>query len=166
MKIQIDSAQVIILFTILFVVVGYLAPVAFAAYAPQSHYVSVNSFEAQNTTTADSSHLICFDREITHGTSATVYTELYLVSGTDDSMVEVDSNTMERYFQEGEYAVKTRMPLPNHLETGEYRYLLVMKMDIAQGRVTREFEFTSSTFTAVESDVPKTENMKIADFSC
>jgi len=166
MKMQIDNAQVIILFTILFVVVGYLAPVMYAAYAPQSHYVEVNNFEAQNTTTADTSHLICFDRDIEHGSSATVFTELYLVNGDSDSRVEVDSTTMERYFQEGDYAVETKMNLPEHMEAREYRYILVMQMDLAQGRVTREFEFQSEPFTVVESDEAMTDNTTTADFSC
>lgn len=166
MKIQIDNAQAIILFTILFVVIGYLAPVMYAAYAPQSHYVEVNNFEAQNTTTADSSHLICFDRNIEHGKSATVFTELYLVNGDSNTRVEVDSSTMERYFQEGDYAVETRMPLPEHLEAGEYRYILVMQMNLAQGRVTREFEFISESFTVVDRNSTQTESTTTKEFAC
>lgn len=166
MEIKIDNAEVVILFTILFVVVGYIAPVMFAAYAPQGNYVQVNNFDAQNTTTSDESHLICFDRDIKKGTSATVFTELYLVNGADDTRVEVDSRTMERYFQGGDYAIETRMPLPKHLEAGEYRYILVMKVDLAQGRVTREFEFTSDRFTVVDSESQQTTNATTEEFAC
>lgn len=166
MEIQINDAQVVILFTILFVVVGYLAPVMYAAYAPQSHYVEVNNFEAQNATTADSSHLICFNRDIAHGTSATVFTELYLVNGEDNSRVEVDSKTMERYFHKGPSAIETRMPLPDYIGAGKYRYLLVMQVDLAQGRVQREFVFTSDTFTIVESNTTAAENTTTEDFAC
>lgn len=166
MEISFGNAQIVLLFTILFVVAGFLAPITFAAYAPADQYIEVNSFEAQNTTTADSSHLICFDRNVKEPNTGTVFTELYLVTGEDGHRVEVDAHTMERYFHEGDSTVQTRMELPPQLEPGEYRYLFVVEMDIAQGRVTREFSFTSDKFTVVESDTPQTTNTTTADFAC
>ena len=150
MEIKFGNAQIVLLFAILFVVVGHFAPVAFAAYAPQSHYVDVHEFSAQNTTTASDTHLICLDRTMESGRTGTAYTELYLVT-EDGTRVEVDSNTMERYFQGGRHHVKTEVSLPNNLQAGEYKYMLVIKMDLAQGRVAREFAFTSQKFTIEES---------------
>lgn len=166
MEITFGNAQVAILFAILFIVVGYTAPVAYAAYAPTDHYIKVDEFSAQDTTTADSSHLLCFDRNVKEPNSGTVFTELYLVNGDSDSRVEVDSRTMERYFQDGDRVVETRMPLPKNLEAGEYRYILVIQMDLAQGRVQREFEYTSEKFTVVEGESAQTTNSTTEKFTC
>lgn len=163
MEIEITRVHTAILFAILFVIVGWVAPAAYASYAPDSHYMEVHEFSAENATTGDDSHLICFDRTVHKANSGKVFTELYLVDG-NEHRVEVDSYTMERYFQSGRHQVETPMPLPNHVEPGEYRYVLVVQMDLAQGRVQREFSYTSDTFTIKEGN--RTNQTSTANFSC
>jgi len=164
MKIEIKQAHLAVLFAILFVTVGWIAPAAYAAYAPPSQYMEVHNFYAQDATTTADSHLVCFDRTVHHGQSGKVFTELYLVNGDGSRTVEVDSRTMERYFQDGRRAVETPFRLPEErLEAGEYRYLLVVQMQLAQGRVTREFEYTSASFNVTEGEPT---NISREQFKC
>lgn len=162
MKVEIKQAHTAVLFAILFITVGWVAPAAYASYAPQENYITVHEFSAEDTTTQAESHLLCFDRTVKHPRTGKVFTELYLVSD-DNKTVEVDSRTMERYFQKGHRSVETSMPLPNHLEPGEYKYTLVIKMELAQGRVEREFEFTSQPFNVTEGPA---NNTTTASFEC
>jgi len=164
MEIDVPRVHTAILFAILFVTVGWIAPAAYASYAPQDHFIQVHEFSAEDTTTDSDSHLICFDRTVSNGQSGKVFTELYLVNGHDNERVEVDSRTMERYFQEGRSHVETPFALPQHIQPGEYRYVLVVQMELAQGRVQREFSFTSETFTI--TDDPTNTNTTTKDFAC
>lgn len=166
MKISFGNTQAMVLFAILFIVVGNFVPVLYAAYAPQGHYIEVNDFSAQDTTTADSSHLVCFDRDVKNANSGTIITQLYLVNGEDNTRLEVDSHTIERYFQEGDKEIKRAFPLPDNIGTGEYRYILVVDMDLAQDRVSREFAFTSEPFTVTESDTPQTSSKNLTKYTC
>jgi len=155
MKVEVKQAHTAILFALLFISVGWIAPAAYASYAPERQFIQVNEFSAEDTTTSAERHLICFDRNIEKAQTGKVFTELYLVSN-ENKTVEVDSRTMERYFQDGDHAIETTMPLPERLETGEYQYVLVIKMELANGRVEREFEFTSQTFSVTNGSAPTT----------
>lgn len=166
MNVTFSKAHLMILFAILFITIGYIAPIMYAAYAPADRHIEVNSFTAQNTTTADSSHMICFDRDMRHGKSASVFTELYLLDGNNNTTIEVDSQTMDRYIQGGNKTIKTSMELPDHISEGEHKYILVIEIDFAQGRVVREFMFTSETFTVENSTVPQTTHSTTQDFTC
>lgn len=164
MDISINRVHTAILFSLLFISLGFMAPMTYAAYAPESNYLEVHDFEASNATTADSQHLICLDRTVYEANPAKIYTELYLVTEDDRIRVEVDSFTMERYFQRGRTVVKTTMPLSEHVQAGEYRYVMVVQMELAEGRVDREFEHRSDTFTITQSN--NTTNITTADYSC
>jgi len=141
---------VILLFAITFTLVGTLAPVVYATYVPQDGVIEVNEFTAQDTTTDADAHYVCFDRTVERGTSAEVFTELYMLS-EDGQRVEIESRTRDRYFQEGQEEVVTRLELPDNLAEGEYRYVLVAKFDMANGRVTRTFAFRSEPFMIDDS---------------
>ena len=146
---------VILLFTISFTLMGWVAPVMYASYAPTDHIIEAHSFEAQDTHPSADSHYLFFDRTMKQATSGQVFTELYLVSDRDpNSRTEIESRTMERYFQQGRHEVITPLSLPKDLDEGKYRYLLVVKLDMADGRVERAFTFTSETFN-VSEDVPE-----------
>jgi hypothetical protein len=163
MKVFIKQAHLAVLFAILFVTVGWVAPAAYAAYAPADQFIEAHEFSAQDASVDSESHLICFDRTVENGRSGKVFTELYLLNNDGSRTVKVDARTMEQYFQDGTRAIETPFPLPEHLETGEYRYLLVVQMELAQGRVTREFEFQSEAFNITASE-PTTTTTK--EFQC
>lgn len=137
---------VILLFIITFTLIGWAAPAVYASYAPADHFIEVHGFEAQNTSTDAEQHLICFDRTMHRSTSGTAFTELYLVTD-DGNRIEVGSDTMTRYFQDGRHRVVTPLELPNNLEEGTYRYVLVVRMEMVDGRVTRDFAYESEPFT-------------------
>lgn len=123
----------------------------YAQYVPQDQYIEVHGFEASNTSTADDSHIVCLDRTVHHPNSATVFTELYIVDDRGETY-EIDSETSQRYFQGGTDTIKTPYPLPPEIEAGDYRYRMVVQMDLAQGRVSRTFVFHSDSFTVTDSN--------------
>lgn len=135
----------VLLFAALFAFLGWVAPMLFYSHAPQSYYMEENSFEAGNISVGDNSHMMCFDRTFHQRSSGTVFVELYLVNG-DGEKVEVVSNNEERYFQEGRRTVQDDVELPSDLETGEYRYERVYRMQVYKGQVERTFAFTSEPF--------------------
>jgi hypothetical protein len=155
MNVEITKAHLIILFVILFMSVGWIAPAAYASYAPQDSYIEVHEFSAAHTTTTAESHAVCFNRTVENPRTASVLTELYLIDGDGDRL-EVDSRLTEEYFEEGELTIVTDISLPDSVIPGEYRYIMVVEMDLAQGRITRQFEFTSDKFTITESDETRT----------
>lgn len=140
---------VILLFAMTFAVIGWSAPIIYATYVPSEEIIEVHSYEAQDTTTNSNEHYVCFDREVDEGTSANVVTELYLLSN-DGERIEVSRSTDETYFQEGRERVVVPRQLPNDLQSGEYRYVVVTQIDMAAGQVTRELSFTSDPFMVTE----------------
>lgn len=153
---------VILLIVITFTTIGWISPVLYASHAPDSQFIEVHNFEAQDTTTNANSHLICFDRTVYSSTTGKVFTELYLVDG-ENHRVEVSSETMTRYFQEGTHKVVTPVELPTNLAEGEYQYLLVVRMELADGRLTRDFAYESNTFEVTDEPANETS---VEDFRC
>lgn len=141
---------VILLFTITFTLVGTFAPVVYASHVPQSQVIEVHEFTAQDTTTNSDTHYICFDRTVQEPSSAETFTELYLLT-EDDQRVEIQSRTNDRYFQSGRKQVVTPLSLPDDLAEGEYRYVIVAKFGMANGRVERTFAFKSEPFIISEN---------------
>jgi hypothetical protein len=145
---EINSSRIaiILLFAIAFAIIGSYAPVMYASYAPENNSIEVHSFKAQDTTVNSDEHYICFDRTIHQPSSGEVFTQLYFV-GDDGTRVEVDSRTMDRYFRNGRREVVRPFDIPKNITAGEYKYLLVVRMELANGRVTRDFTYTSEPFT-------------------
>lgn len=141
--------SVILLFALTFTFVGWLSPVLYATYVPADQIMEVHGFEAQDATTNAEQHYACFDRTVHRESTAKIFTELYLMSG-DNERVEVESGTVQRYMQDGRTEVITPFTLPDNLHAGEYQYLLVIKMEMADGRVTRSMDYTSEPFTISE----------------
>ena len=150
-EVNLSRVAIILLFAISFAIIGTFAPVLYATYTPESSIVEVHSFEAQSTTTQSQQHYVCFDRTVHQPATGKVFTELYLVD-KNENRVEVDSRTMQRYFQEGRAGVVTPFSLPDDIKSGEYTYLLVIRMELADGRVTRDFAYTSDTFTVTKGE--------------
>lgn len=160
MEMKINRVHTAILFAVLFITVGWIAPAAYTSYAPDSQYIEVHDFNAENATTADDSHKICFDRTVHEPNTGTVFTELSLIHSSGERE-EVSTKTFERYFQSGNEEVITGLDLPSDLKKGEYRYSLVVKMSLLNGRVAREFAYTSDSFYITDSN-----NTTTAEFSC
>lgn len=151
-------ALVILLFISTFTLVGWAAPIIYATNAPADAIIEVHNFEASDTTTESDQHYVCFDRTVYSGSSAQVFTDLYLLD-KDGNRVIVNSDVSETYFQQGQYSVTRSISLPSNLKAGEYKYVLVAKMDMANGQVTRDFEFTSNMFTVSNGEKQQLGNI-------
>lgn len=151
-ELNLARIAVVLLFALTFTFIGWTAPMIYASYAPQSQIMEVQEFSAQDTSVSADQHYVCFDRTSHRGASGRIFTELYLVDGDNDP-VEVDSNSIRQYFQKGDERIITSFELPQNLRAGEYKYILVIQMELADGRVTRNFEYESNTFTINETPV-------------
>lgn len=150
---------VILLFASSFALIGWITPILYATYVPTSSVIEVDNYKAQDTTVNSESHYVCFDRDVKNGISGEVVTELYLI-GEDDNRVEVNVETFDTYFEQGERTVVLEEKLPENIEPGQYRYVAVTKIELASGQVTREISFNSEKFnvsngSAVEPNIPQ-----------
>jgi hypothetical protein len=146
-SVNLTRVIVILLFALTFMSIGWIAPALYASYAPNDNIIESHEFTATNASPDADTHYICFDRTVRYETSGRVFTELYLVNDKNERVrTEVSSEAMQRYFQSGRSKVITEMALPSDIHEGEYRYLLVVKLDMADGRVTRTFSFQSEVF--------------------
>lgn len=152
---RLAQITIILLFVLTFTLIGWASPVIYASNVPEEDVMEVHNFEASNTTTNADQHYVCFDRTVKNSNSGTVFTELYLLT-EDGDRVELDSQSINSYFEQGRHNVIVPLTLPNDLPRGEYKYLLTAKMDMADGRVDREFVFESNRFhvTDEEKDTP------------
>lgn len=147
---------VALLFAVTFAISGAVVPVMYASHAPDSQFIEVHEFEAQDVHPDAGAHYVCFDREMKQGTTGTVDLNLYRVAGPSGFSGYVDGGASDagassRYFQEGHHKIIRQLPVPEHLREGTYQYLLVIKLELANGEVTRQFTYRSNTFTVSES---------------
>lgn len=149
-----------LLVAIAFTLIGWGAPMLYSTYAPEDQFIEVHNFEAQDAQPSSEHHYICFDRTVHEPSSATVYTELYLI--TDDGhRIEVGGERMKRYFEEGRQRVVTRLSLPEGLEPGEYQYALIVQLELSDGRIERDFQFHSGKFNITpDADTPRSSSIK------
>lgn len=143
-------------FGLLFASIGWIAPAMYAQYAPQDHYIEVNAFTTTDATTTDQTHTACFNRTIYRQSVGEVYTELYLVAD-DGTRIEIQSDVDERVFQDDTRIVRMNIELPDDIRAGTYRYERVYVMELAHGRVTRQFAFKSDPFNVTNSASVQTE---------
>lgn len=143
---------IVLLFAISFTLIGWATPVLYASHAPESNFISIHSFEVQNVNTDAESHYVCLDRTVKRPAPGKVYTELYLINGDVDKRIEVDSSSRVNYLESGRKEIITELSLPDNVSTGEYQYLMVMELHLADGRVERSFSFESESFV-VSDDI-------------
>lgn len=143
---------VVLLFVISFTLVGWAAPIMYASHAPPNWFIEVHGFDAADANPESDRHTICLNRTIHTETTGKTITELYLVSG--DQQTRVSSDVTDRYFQEGTQTTLSATGLPSELREGEYRYLLVVRMNLVNDQLTRDFTFESEPFV-VNEDVPE-----------
>lgn len=135
-----------VMFATLFLVVGWVAPAAYAAYAPQEQFMEVHDLSAENATVGDVSHTLTIDRTIGQTTTGTVYTELYLIEEETDNRIRISSEMMERPLREGRVTIEDEQELPPEVMPGSYNYELTVRMELAEGRIFRTFTYESNTF--------------------
>jgi hypothetical protein len=147
-----------VLCAILFIVIGWLAPVAHASYAPQDSFIEVEQFSTEDATLSQDVHEAHLTWTVKQTSTGRSYTELYLVEDgdTDENRVSVES--MRESFSEGKRSVTLSHELPEDVSTGTYKYVLVVRMELAHGRIVRTFQFESETFTVSEGN--STERFK------
>lgn len=135
----------VLLFAALFMAIGWVAPMLFYTYAPQSHFIESGEFYAENVSNGGVEQTICFERTIREPTSGKVFIELYLVDENGEK-IEVLTRNTERFFQPGERTIREEVQLPDSLSDGEYRYERVYRMQVYRGQLKRTFSFESEPF--------------------
>jgi len=140
-----NRVSIILLFAVTFAAIGYFTPVIYATYVPQENVIEQHSFTANDASVHQGSHQVCFDRTVHKASSGETITELYMVDG-EGYRVSVDTDTTNRYFHSGRVKSIMSLDIPKNVEEGEYRYLLVIKLDMAGDRVVRTFTYRSDSF--------------------
>ena len=158
MNISLSRTQLMVLCAILFIVLGWLAPVAHASYAPQDSFIEVENFSTENATLSDDVHEAHLTWTVKQTSTGRSYTELYLVEDGDSNDNRVSVESMRESFSEGTRSVTLSHELPDDVTTGTYKYIIVVRMELAHGRIVRTFEFESETFTI--SNETSTERFK------
>jgi len=142
--------MIILTFALTFAVIGWVSPILYASNVPQAQVIEVHEFSAQDTTSTEDEHFICFDRTVHKPATAETVTELYMV-GEDGTRIEVDSRKRVDYFVGGNRQVVQSVSLPDELAEGEYKYIFVANFNLADGRVERTFAFESESFYVNDS---------------
>lgn len=148
---QINTTRiaVILLFVLTFTAIGWAAPAFYAAYMPADEIIEVNNYEPKDTTTGSEYHYVCFDRTANEDMAGDVVTELYLLDQNGDR-IEIERDRQDVLFQQGDETVIMQRDLPENMKAGEYRYVVVATVEMANGRVDRQFTFESEPFTVSE----------------
>lgn len=147
-----------VLCAILFIIIGWLAPVAHASYAPQDSFIEVEEFSTENATLSQDVHNAELTWTVKQTSTGRSYTELYLVEDGDSEKNRINVESMRESFSEGTRSITLSHKLPDDVTTGTHKYVLVIRMELANGRIVRTFEFESETF--IISDENRTERFK------
>lgn len=151
MEIDLPRRETAVLFAILFILIGLVAPIAYVNAAPDSHFVEVHDFHAADTYTSADEHNVCFNRTVHEPSDADITIELVLLRD-DGSIVEEDSFEIDAYYQKGQENVIIKRELrANSIEPGEYRYIHSVTLEYYNGQATKQFTFISDKFTVYES---------------
>jgi hypothetical protein len=147
-----------VLCAILFIIIGWLAPVAHASYAPQDSFIEVEQFSTEDATLSQDVHEAHLTWTVKQTSTGRSYTELYLVEDDDTDANRVSVESMRESFSKGTRSVTLSHELPEDVSTGTYKYVLIVRMELAHGRIVRTFQFESETFTVSEAN--STERFK------
>lgn len=144
------KVQFIVLFAILFAVFGWTLPPIYASVAPANQFIEVHDFQADDAHEDAVSHQVCFDRTIKSGTTGKVFLELYMRNSSTGERIEIETEQFKDYFQQGRAEVVRPYKLPEEIEPGEYRYEVVITLDVSNNRIQRSFAYQSNNFTITE----------------
>jgi hypothetical protein len=157
MNLSIKRGETIALFAILFVLLGVLVPMAYIQVAPESQFIEVHNFTADDTHVQAEEHNVYFNRTVKRPAEATVLIEMKLIR-EDGSIVEEDSFDVDAYYQKGQekIIIPRKIRERTSLEPGTYRYVDAVTLTYYNGLVERTFVHKSNNFTVYEneSDVP------------
>jgi hypothetical protein len=157
MNLSIARGETILLFCILFLLLGAFLPMAYIQVAPESQFIEVHNFTADDTHVEAEEHNVYLDRTVKRPAEATVLIEMKLIKD-DGSIVEEDSFEVDAYYQKGrkKIIIPRKVRKQTSLEPGTYRYVDTVTLTYYGGRVERTFVHKSDTFTVYEneSDVP------------
>ena len=137
---------IILLVSLLFLLLGWVAPAMFATHAPDTHFLESHSFEAEDTTAADASHELYWNRTIHEQRTGTILIELTMVSSNGER-IDFQTYQQDSIYQEGRQTTVMEQELPEDVSPGVYQYEMVVQMQLSDGRVTRTFYVTSDEFT-------------------
>lgn len=153
-----QTLLIIGVFTLLFISIGWIAPVMYMSVAPDSHFIEMHSFEVEDTHVGADSHEICFNRTVHRPSYADITVEMLMVRD-DGVIVEKDSFEIDAYYQSGtEEIIVTREIRTDNLKPGTYRYIESSELHYYNGRATKELTFESEEFTVYESEEAVIEN--------
>ena len=142
----------VLFFTVAFMSIGWLMPALTATYIPADNYIEVHSYQTNNASLDDATHMACFDRTISAQATGEVYTEMYLVkNGDDKERIQVTAESVDRHFEKGRATVRISTDLPETVKPGEYYYERTYNMELANGKVSRIFTFHSEMFHLTEN---------------
>lgn len=160
MNIDLPQSETIALFSILFVLLGILIPIGYLSIAPDSQFVDVHNFDAEDTYVGAEEHTVCFDRTVGEPSDADITVELFLIK-ENGVIVEEDSFEVDAYLQQGRQKIEViRQLRANSLEPGDYQYAHAVTLMYYNGFAERQFRFVSDEFTIYEKEkqIPNNTN--------
>lgn len=148
----------IAVFTLLFISIGWAAPIMYVSTAPDGHFIEMHSFEVEDTHVDADSHEICFNRTVHRPSEADITVEMLMVR-EDGAIVEKDSFEVDAYYQKGtNEVIVTREIRTDNLEPGTYQYIESSELHYYDGRATKTITFKSEKFRVYESKEDVKEN--------
>lgn len=151
MQNNLQTILTILLFIVLFMSIGWMAPVLHTTYAPEDNFVEMHSFEVQDTHVDADSHNLCLNRTVHRPADADITVEMLLVKD-DGTIIEQDSFSVDAYYQKGsDRIIVPRAIRADNLQPGEYRYIESTKLSYYDSRANKEIDFTSEEFRVYES---------------
>ena len=148
-----NRLQAMAIVAILFILIGYMAPIFYVGVAPDSSFVEVERFDAADTYVGADYHEVCFDRTVHKPADADLTVELRLLK-EDGTLVEADSFKIDAFYQEGSEDVRIQRNLEDseQLQPGTYSYLHAVELSYYDDRAAKEFTFVSDKFEIHESE--------------
>lgn len=151
MQINTQTLLTIGVFILIFVSVGWAAPILYVDFAPNDRFIEMHSFEVEDTHVNASEHNLCLNRTVHKPSNADITVEMHLIRD-DGVVVERDSFEVDAYYQDGHAEVVIPREIrADNLEPGTYRYVESTELTYYDGRATKEITFTSEEFTVYES---------------
>lgn len=152
MTITIKRGETVAIFALLFIVVGAIAPMVYIGVAPESHFIEVHNFTAEDIHVSAEEHNVYIDRTVRRPADAEVVVEMQLLR-EDGRIVEEDSFTVDAYVQQGrrEVIVPRKIDEETTLEPGTYRYVDAVTLSYYGGWADRSFVYVSDNFTVYEN---------------
>lgn len=148
-----ETLMLMSLFALVFIFIGWSAPVISASTGDASYYMHVHDFHAPDVNPSSEVHHTCLSRHARMRLSGDMHVKLVKVNDGGPNQ-EVFTTSSSEIYQAGTHRIAKPVRLPGQVfePGGTYKYLVHEEMYLANGRVTRMIYYESNTFTA-SSDV-------------